>query len=172
MISVVHKRLDVPPSRCITSEEASATEMRYLPEGRDARSVLHLRTGEVCSVMILTRANADDLRSPFVPSPWAAGLGQTLQSYTKGCYPLTINWWKQVAVFLRDLCRFVCPDCAVVEFDRDHTVSRLLRSALPSTVKLVRVNYALNTPSLAHRGALRLTRRAMWDSMESEKPNS
>ena len=171
LVSLVRRVLDAPPAVCITPDEATAMEIRYLPDARDARSVLHLRTGEVCSVSLLARESADDLRAPLRPAPWAAGLDQTLREYTGDLHPHTAAWWKQVAAFLRDLCRFVTPDCAVVEFDRDHTVSRLLRTALPPTVKLVRVNYALNTPSLAHRGALRLTRRTLWDGMESEKPN-
>ncbi len=170
--SPVRRVLDTPPAVCVTPDEAAAIEIRYLPEARKARSVLHLRTGEACSVSLLARVNADDLRSPFAPAPWAAGLHQTLRDYTREHRPHTTAWWKQVAAFLRDLCRFVSPDCAVVEHDRDPAVSKLLRAALPPAVKTVRVNYALNTPSLAHRGALRLTRRALWDGMESENPQS
>ena len=162
----------IEPSFVCPPEEAAALELRYLPAMRDADSVLLLHTGEVCSVALLHRSHADDALSPLVPATHASSLLLTLRTYTDGIRPHTAAWWQRVAEFLRDLYRFITPACVVLETDRAEEGAGRLRSVLPPSVKLIRAPYALNTPSLAHRGAMRLPRRALWDSLESEPPQA
>ncbi len=170
LVGIVRRVLDTAPSCVLTPEESAALELRYHPATQDAASVLYLRIGETRTITLLTRTRTDDGRSPFTPAACAAGLEQTLRDYTKGHRPHTQGWWQRTAAFLTDLCRFITPDCAVLELDREQEGAKLLRAALPSSVKFIRIQYALNAPSLAHSGALRLTRRALWDGMESENP--
>ena len=160
------------PSFVLSPEEAAALELRYLPAIRDADAVLHVHTGEVCSVTLLHRSHADDTRSPLVPAAHAPSLRLTLRAYTDGTRPHSDAWWQRIAEFLRGLYRFITPVCVVLETDRAEEGADRLRHALPPTVKLIRAPYALNKPSLAHRGALRLPRRALWDSLESEPPQA
>lgn len=166
LVGTVRRVLDVAPTHILTPGEAAALELRYHPATQNAASVLYLRIGEARTITMMTRTRTDDGRSPFAPAACASGLEQTLRDYTKDHRPHTRGWWQQTAAFLSDFCRFITPDCVVLELDREQEGVKFLRASLPASLKFIRINYALNTPSLAHRGALRLTRRVLWDSME------
>jgi len=169
-------RLPLPesPTAILSPKQAIALEIRYLPATRKADTTLLLQVGAdtlTPAVTLFTRAEGGGLDRSFIPSPMTADLDQSLLTYVEDTPAYTRNWWLRIAAFLRDLCRFIRTDCVILEIDRPQEHAALLRPALPPTVKLVRTRYALNTPSLAHRGALRIARRALWESME-EPPSS
>ena len=162
-----------PPSAVLTPEEAVAGELRFLPVAQAAEAALLLHVGEdaaVPTVTLFTRRNREPFPTPFTPSSDTADLGQTLLRDVGESPAYTEVWWRRIAAFLEDLLRFIRLDCVIVEIDRPQEHAHLLRASLPSTVKLLRVRYALNTPSLSHRGALRVARRALWESMEETSP--
>ena len=170
LLDLVRRETETEPAFVITPEEAAALELRYHPATQNAASILYIRSGEVRSVSLLQRMHLEDPRSAFYPTPFTAGLEQSLREYTRGIRPHTGAWWQRAAGFLSECVRFLSPDCVVVETDRPGSDPKALRKVLPPSIPLLHLPYALNTPSLAHRGAMRLSRRVLWDSMESEKP--
>ena len=171
-ISLVRRAIDAEPAFVLTPEAAAANELRYHPATRDASAILYIRIGEACTASLLQRADLDQPDAPFRPSPWTSGLNLELIDRLKDLKPHTRAQWSRIAEFLADCCRFIFPHCVVLETDSPVTDVKLIRNALPSEVKLLCLDYALNSPSLAHKGALRLTRRALWESMESESPEA
>lgn len=171
MAGLVGRVVDAKPFCVLTPEAASAHELRFFAATHNAASVLYIRAGENCTVSLLQRANMDDLQSPFRPSPWTSGLSACLEEASIDLRPHTLAWWKAIAAFLTDCCRILTPEAILVESDKVLPDPRLLRNAIPSSIRFIHRTYALNTPSLAHQGAMRLTRRALWDSMESESPD-
>ncbi len=157
--------LPTPPAFVLTPKEAAAHELRYHAATRNASSILHIRTGESESIALFTRAPSDTPGALY-PLPCMEGLGQTIRQRTRGIPPHTRAWWLRAAEVLSDFLGYVIPDCIVAEIDRPTVEPEFIRAHLPSHIPLVFLQYALNTPSLAHRGALRLTRRALWDSLE------
>lgn len=176
LLPVLLPLMTPPPARILSPEEAVALELPYLPAAREAEVLLHVHTSvdnqesDAPKVTLFSRLAVRDLKSPFVPSPIAPNLSRTLCGYLENYTPYTPSWWKQLAAFLGDLGRFVRLSCVILEVDRPQEHAALLRSTLPTDTKLIRVRYAHNTPPLSHRGALRLTRRALWRSMEEETP--
>jgi hypothetical protein len=155
---------EIPVS--LAHETAVARELRYHPHTQEADSVLCLHAGEPASVTLYHREQTGDSDSPFVPTAHASPLAETLTAYVSGCRPHSEAWWKRTADFLRDAHRFVSPACVVVETDRaGESPGDSLRTALPPSIPLIRITCGLNTPSLAHRGALRFSRWALWEEM-------
>lgn len=152
------------PGAILSPEDAAAVELRYLPAARQAESLLLIHGDEEADtpqITLFTRQIARDLSSPLIPSPLTTDLGQALRLYS----PTSSE---SLTDFLRDLARFLRLNCVVMESDRPSETAARLRAALPKGVRLVRSRRALHTPSLAHRGALRILRRALWDGMEEE----
>ena len=170
LVSLVRRETETEPDFILTPEEATALELRYNPVTQHASSILYVRSGEVRSVSLLQRMHLEDPRSTFYPTPFTAGLERSLREYTRGVRPHTGAWWQRAAGFLAECVRYLSPDLVVVETDRPGSDPKALRKVLPPSIPLLHLPYALNTPSLAHRGAMRLSRRVLWDGMESEKP--
>ena len=154
----------------ITYTKAAAAELRYHPTTRNATSILHLRMGETPAVTLFLRTHSDEPLSPFAPAACGGGLSETFRAYTQDASPHTKAWWQQIAAFLADACRFITPDCVVVETDRPRVSLPIRPEMFPRSTRVIRMRYALNTPSLAHRGAVRLNRRILWDSMMGDSP--
>ena len=161
----VERVMVTPPAYHLTPLEAAALEMRYHAATRVASSILHRRVGDAVSIALLAR-DPTHRGGGFFPLPCANGLGDALAAQARRATPHTREWWYSASEFLTDLCRYLTPDRVVVEMDRPVIEPAELREHLPPSVQLVFLQYALNTPSLAHRGAIRLTRRALWDQME------
>lgn len=170
LVSLVRRETEVEPDFILTPEEAAALELRYNPATQHAASILYVRSGEARSVSLLQRMHLEDPRSTFYPTPFTAGLEQSLREHTRGIRPHTGAWWQRAADFLAECVRFLSPDLVVVETDRPGSDPKALRKVLPPSIPLLHLPYALNTPSLAHRGAIRLSRRVLWNGMESEEP--
>lgn len=166
LLKSVERILPTAPAYILTPEAAAAHELCYHAATRDAVSILHLRIGEAESVALLTRdpsAPSDSLS----PLPCASGLERALREHTREAPPHTKEWWLRAADFLTGLLGYITPDCIAVEIDRNGVDPAFIRACLPPSIPLVFLQYALNTPSLAHRGALRLPRRALWDRLQS-----
>lgn len=166
LVSLVRRETETEPRFILTPEEAAALELQYNPVTQHAASILYVRSGEVRSVSLLQRMHLEDPRSTFYPTPFTAGLERSLREYTRGVRPHTGAWWQQATGFLAECVRYLSPDLVVVETDRPGSDPKALRKVLPPSIPLLHLPYALNTPSLAHRGAIRLSRRVLWDSME------
>ena len=163
--AVVCRALDREIPFALAHETAVAEELRYHPRTQEADSVLCLHAGETASVSLYHREQAGNLRSPFVPAAHASPLAETLTAYVDGHRPHSEAWWQRVADFLGDACRFISPACVMVETARTESPSDRLRAAIPPSATFIRTTCGLNTPSLAHRGALRFSRRALWGEM-------
>lgn len=169
-IRTIRHVFEQSPAFVQTPEEAAAAELRYHPTTRNATSILHLRMGETPAVTLFLRTHSDDPLSPFAPAACGGGLSETFRAYTQDASPHTKAWWQQIAAFLADACRFITPDCVVVETDRPRVSLPIRPEMFPRSTRVIRMRYALNTPSLAHRGAVRLNRRILWDSMMGDSP--
>lgn len=164
--------MTLPTADILSTETAVAHELPYLPAMENVESLLHIHAGDdnpdvgLPQITLFTRRVAGDLQSPFVPAPTAPDFRQALSDYVGDQTPYTATWWSRLAAFLGDLCRFVRISRVILEIDRPQDHASAIRAPLPSHVKLIRVRYALNTPPLAHRGALRINRRLLWDNLE------
>lgn len=170
-VALVRRVLDIEPRFVLTPEEATAHELRYHPAVRGLGCILHIRLGVTDTATMLVRQTATNLTSPLIPAPYMAGLTHTLNTYTHGTPHRSTARWERLAAFLQTFCRLITPDCVVVETNDPSYPQRLsdsLAAVLPPAVSLQCTSYALNAPSLAHRGALRFSRRVLWESMRQE----
>ncbi len=172
MITLVRRVLDADPCFILTREEATAHELCFHSATQGCACILHIHIGVTDDATVFIREITGDKRSRFVAAPYLEGVSDELYRHTHGTIPHSSSWWKQVADFIRTLGRFLSLDCVVIESDKPMQPVSEIRAALPTSTALVFHTYALNTPSLAHRGALRFSRRILWESMRSEAPNS
>ncbi len=157
--------LDQEPTGMLAHKEAVAHELGYHPSARGAACVLHLRLGAINTATLLIREHSSSRTSPLTVADFGAEMSRTLQS-ALGDLPIrSAPWQHSLANFLASVCRFITPQ--LVSIESPDTVDALptLQDILPAGVSLQWTAYALNTPSLAHRGALRYARRALWECM-------
>ena len=171
LLTLVRRVLDHTPAFILTPEEATAHELRYLPALRQASCVLHIRLGVSDTATLLSRQIANDVTSPWIPAPYATGLSEALRQSIQGAARHSAIQWSRVAEFVSAFGRFLSPDCIVLETDDPRPQPDRIQAVLPSRTSFFCMSYALNTPSLAHRGALRLSRRVLWDSMMESLPS-
>ncbi len=174
LATLVHRVLDMTPSHILTSEEAVAHELYYHPAVRGADCVLHLRFGVTDTATLFIRQNAADVKSPLIPAPYAAEMNRALRETLDGTTPHSASRPSRIAEFLCAVCRFITPQLVVIEAPDTISVPDGLSNhpQRPPQTTLLWMPYALNTPSLAHRGALRFSRRVLWERMESKSPQS
>lgn len=163
--ALVRRVLDEDPVAVLTPEEAVAHELGYHPSARGASCVLHLRLGAVNTATLLVREHSSSPTSPLTVAPFGAEMNHTLQSTLSDLPARSAQWQSGVADFLTSVCRFITPQLVAIEAPDNVDAISALRNVLPPGVILQWTVYALNTPSLAHRGALRYARRALWESM-------
>ena len=168
--SLVHRVLDETPTHILTPEEAAAHELSHHPAVRGAHCVLHMRFGVTDTATLLVRQNPSDPTSPLIPAPYAAEMNRTLRETLGGSTPHAVAWSSGMAEFLSSFCRFITPQLAVIEAPDTVPLPAGLSNHLPAQTTFLWLPYALNTPSLAHRGALRFSRRTLWESMRSQSP--
>ncbi len=171
LATLVHRVLDMTPSHILTTEETVAHELYYHPAVRGASCVLHLRFGVTDTATLFVRQNAANPASPLIPAPHAAEMSRTLRETLDGTTPRSASWSSHIAEFLCAVCRFITPQLVVIEAPDTISVPDGLQNQLPQTT-LLWTPYALNTPSLVHRGALRFSRRVLWESMGSKSHQS
>jgi len=163
--------LDEPPQRILTPAEAAAREISRLPEAQGASCVLYFAPDTSVTASLLVRSNAQDPDSPLLPTTFATGLEATLRARLQHVPRRSSARMQILSELLQDICHTLTPDCLVIEYDdppfSEHALpSAALSSLLPPTTVLCPIPVPRQAPSLAHRGALRLSRRALWDSME------
>lgn len=157
--------LDEPPSFMLTPEEAVAHELSYHPLAQGASCVLHLRFGVAAAATLLIREHSTNPAGPLAVAPYAAAMNETLQA-TLGDAPLRSDSWQNgVAAFLESFCRLMTPELVVIEIPDPLPAAPRIQEVLPDFTALQWMSYALNTPSLAHKGALRQARRVLWASL-------
>ena len=167
--ALVHRVLDEAPLCTLTAEEAVAHELYHHPAAGNSSCVLHVYLGAVNTATLFVREIASDTQSPLIPAPYAGEMTRALQEMLEGTVPRSTLWSSRIAEFLSTACRFITPQLVVIEASDTFPVSDGLQDHLPSHTTLLRLPYALNTPALAHRGALRFSRRALWERL-SGKP--
>lgn len=172
LTALVRRVLDQSPSHVLTPEEAVAHELGYHPLTRGASCVLHLRFGVTDTATLLVRENSAHPESPLVAAPYAAEMNRTLQAALQEVSVHSAAWQSRVADFLRSICRFITPQLVAIEAPDTIPALPHLGEILPAQTTLQWTEYALNTPSLAHKGALRYARRALWESMISKSPKA
>ena len=168
----VSRVLEAPPLWVLTPAEAAAREIRHLPEARGASCVLYLSLTASCTASLLVRSTAADPAAPLTPASYAAGMESTLRNTLRDIPRHTPEHRAGVRDFLQDVCRILTPDCLILEYDENPaSESPFPPSAIsplpPLSATLRTFPVTLNEPPLSHRGAMRLSRRALWDSMES-----
>lgn len=168
ILKTVERVLEVPPQMVLTPTEAAAQEIHYLPMAHTAGCVLHLTTGPSATATFLVRRTLNDPESPLVPLPYVTDMSNRLCLALARIPRHSPAYTEGVLHFLQSACRSVTPDCLILEHDFLHDPARSLSALLPQTTALHCIPLAHNTPPLSHRGALRLSRRALWDSMISE----
>ena len=169
-LRTVEQVLETAPQVTLTPAQAAAREIRYLPAVGTTHCVLHLALGPSATATLLARQTAEDLTSPLVPLPYAANMTVALRRAIGHTPRQSRDYGERVRKFLQDVLRSVTPDCLILEHDLCQDPARSIAGVLPSGTALHCFRFALNTPSLAHRGALRLSRRALWDAMISQSP--
>ena len=153
----------VEPLIVLSPAEAAAKELSCLSVLERAETVLLLHVGVSAQVTLFTRHITSKPPAPFVPSSATADLTQALRDYVQD--RPSAKPWEAVAAFLRDLNRFIRLDRVVLELESAMERPSLPRDALPPSVTPILVRYDHRTLTLAGRGALRLSRRALWDRM-------
>ena len=168
LTALVRRVLDLPPSHVLTPEEAVAHELSYHPLTRGASCVLHVRFGVTNTATLLVRENSSHPESPLTAAPYAAEMNRTLQATLQDVSVHSTAWQSRVADFLRSVCRFITPQLVAIEAPDTIPAIPRLEEILPAQTTLQWMEYALNTPSLAHKGALRYARQVLWESMMSK----
>ena len=165
LTAVACRELEITPTAVMTLREAATLEIGYHPTARGAGSVLYLRDGKSTSTTLLIRRQVGDRTSPLVEADHIPDLTPLLLDRIRKDPPSSSARLRSTGEFLRDLYRYLRPDCVVLE--TDHPVENILplRQALPEGISLLCHDHALNSPSLAHLGALRVARQALWSKM-------
>lgn len=172
LVTLVRRVLDEAPVHMLTPEEAVAHELYYHPAIQSASCVLHLRFGVTNTATLLIREKSTDSASPLTVAPFAADMTRALRETVSGTDPHSALWQSRIAEFLSSVYRFITPQCTVLEVPEGIPTVADMGDRLPAQISLQWRKYALNTPSLAHRGALRYARRDLWEAMRSESPPS
>ncbi len=172
LTGLVRRVLDEPPTHILTPEEAVAHELYYHPAARGAHCVLHLRFGVASTATLLVRQNANDVASPLTPAPYAADASRTLRRILDGAPTHSAAWQSRLGEFFSSVCGLITPQLVVIEAPDNIPPVPNLHHHLPAEATLLWLPYALNTPSLAHKGALRFSRRVLWERMCDESPKS
>ena len=170
--TLLHHVLDTAPAGIITPEEAVAHELGYHPSAREAARVLHLCLRATPTVTLLTRERSLDPASPLTVSPRSAEMNRALQDVLAHLPLYSAVWQSQFIDFLAQVFRVVTPQFVAVESPGEMPVLHAIRDILPPQTALQWTEYALHTPCLAHKGALRHARRALWESMISPPPQT
>ena len=159
------RELEITPAAMMTMSEAVALEMSYLPATHNASSVLYLEDGKTATATLLVRRQLGDVNTPFVKADHVSDLTTPFLTHIRHHPPSSAARLSETGSFLRDLLRYLHPDCVVLETDYPIDNDAPLRQALPEGISLLCHDHALNTPSLAHLGALRVARKALWKRM-------
>ena len=165
LTAIACRDLDITPTAMMTMSEAVALEMSYLPATRSASSVLYLEDGKTATATLLVRHQLGDVNPPFAKTHHVPDLTTPFLSHIRNHPPSSTVRLQKTGDFLRDLLRYLRPDCVVLEADHPVENDTPLREALPEDISLLCHTRALNTPSLAHLGALRVARKALWKRM-------
>ena len=149
------------PILTLSAAEAMAAELIYLPETRGASLVLCVSTRPYFSAHLVTRDHDGKCFSPLPSS-------ERLQSFLSAgmLYGGASDTPEaRVTELLRRVQGILPVDCVILEMHVPSERFAVCREALPRAAVFHTRFVDLNTPSLAHRGALRLSRRRLWESM-------
>lgn len=166
LTAVACRELEIIPTAVMTLREAAALELGYHPVARGTSSVLYVQDGKTTSATLLIRRQVGDTVSPLVQADHIPDLTPLLLDRIRHDPPSSAARLRSTGDFLRDLCRYLRPGCVVLETDHPIEDSLPLRQALPEGIPLLCHDHALNDPSLAHLGALRAARQALWSRMD------
>ena len=166
LTAVACRELEITPTAVMSLQEATALELGYHPATRKAASVLYLQDGKTTSATLLIRIGSENKAAPFTKADHVSDLTPQFLAHIRNKPPLSDARLQGTGDFLRDLLRYLHPDCVVLETDHPVENRAPLRKALPEDVALLCHDYALNSPSLAHLGALRVSRQELWKRMD------
>ena len=141
--------------------DALAAELTHLPETRDASLVLWISVCHGFTAELFTK-NQDG--KTFSALPFSARLS-TVLTVEEAHNGIPDTPEGRVAELLRRMRGLLSMDCVLVETRFAPERLDACRDALPPTAKLFARFVDLNTPSLAHCGALRVSRRHLWESL-------
>ena len=127
--------------------------------------MLYLEDGKTATATLLVRRQLGDMNTPFAKADHVPDLTTPFLTHIRHHPPSSTARLSETGSFLRDLLRYLRPDCVVLETDYPIDNDAPLRQALPEDISLLCHDHALNTPSLAHLGALRVARKALWKRM-------
>ena len=165
LTAIACRELEITPTAVMTPQEATALELGYHPTTHNASSVLYLEDGKTTSATLLVRRRLGDATAPFARADHVPDLTTPFLSHIRNHPPSSAARLQKTGDFLRDLLRYLHPDCVVLEADHPVENDTPLRQALPEGISLLCHDHALNTPSLAHLGALHVARKALWKRM-------
>ena len=165
LTAIACRELEITPTAMMTPQEATALELGYHPATHNASSVLYLGDGKTATATLLVRRQLGDVNTPFAKADHVPDLTTPFLSHIRNHPPSSTARLSETGSFLRDLLRYLRPDCVVLEADHLVENDTPLRQALPEDISLLCHTRALNTPSLAHLGALRVARKALGKRM-------
>ena len=159
------------PCLTLSPAEAAGQELSYHPLTGEDTCLLYWHIGTEVSGALLVRSNTD---SPFFPSPHTADLSRALAAYVGNALPLSSPHTAGLAACLSDLSRFISLDHVVLDFPAH--ADENARTAVEKACHLgarppLCFPASPGDPSLAHRGAIRLLRRALWASRSDTDSN-
>ena len=144
------------PPLTVPVAEAMAAELSFLPETQGASLVLCIATRPCLAARMFARERGG---TAFLP----LSLMATLQSPSVISFLAGGESTLSRVVELVTRVRGILPvDCVILETDAP---MEACVGNIPSGIGFHTRFADLNTPSLAHRGALRLSRRRLWESM-------
>lgn len=149
----------------LTVTEAVAEELLRHPAAQDATLVLHVCAGSIPTVGCYLRSEEG---TSFLPLPHREIMEECLQRHMRR-YALSADPVQGLCAFFREIGTGLSPDCVILESAFPEEAVAACTSYLPRHTVFCPVFTDLNTPTLAHKGALRKARRMLWERMGEEQ---
>lgn len=151
------------PAAIMTPEEAAALELSYAPATADYGDLLLIHDGEEPVASLLHRRSTEER---FMTLPYTQSLTQALRAAIRHTPADTPDRAEAIASYPAELCRYLRPACVVTELPA--SAAHTPKTSLPPDVPRLTFTYSYATPSLSHKGALRLGRQILWKSRLNE----
>ena len=149
------------PLAILSHGEAVARAVKSLPLPTEAKSLLFASVGEGAHACLLLK-EGDGL---WHPSPLGNGLTHTLLRTLRTAEPSSEGIRRGTAVFLTELCRFLCPDLIYIEDGRSIIPNgSFYTPLLPDGVEIL-VSHAKNGLTMSEQGVALTGRRILWDKI-------
>lgn len=145
----------------LTVTETVAEELLHHPATQEATLVLHICLDPTPTVGCFVRSAPGNA---FLSLPHSEAMEESLGRHLRR-YRVSADPAQGLSAFLREICPGLSPDCVILESPFPEQAVAACIPYLPRHTVFCPVFTDLNTPTLAHKGALRRARRMLWERM-------